>query len=1313
MTSSIFAASVARLVIPCRRSYWSGVGSLMFGCSLVAISVTAHAQTALADQPIFSNLNISGNLSLPLSVEWPTVQRAAHTDAVYASGNEYLGYFDPAKCYQYSHIATETALLKSHFYPTALAAVDGSGNTLRTCTGAWSGNFLNWAATQTIDPFRWALTGGYRVVDEPTYTILEKARSSADGNLYPDKSVTNATTLISATPLNLSSLTIRIDHLGNKMRFTQSGSIGATGVPPASPFDGGKVYEVYVRVKVCEPSFLEANCVRYGSNWKPQGLLQTYANKLRFSVFGYLNDSSFLRDGGVLRARQKFVGPTQPVPGSGAVINAPGATPGQTTGGEWSASTGQFVGNPDTDDATATNTAFSPDVSVVNSGVMNYINKFGQLSTGNYKSYDPVSELYYATLRYLKNLGNVASYTDMTGASPSTRTTWIDGFPVITNWTDPIQYSCQRNFILGIGDIYTHRDKNLPGSTSTVDEPGMPSAVSGDPSYTYGTGGKNAVTATNKVFSLQGLSNPNTDNYSGRNNSAGIAGLAYDANTRDIRTDYPGMRVQTYWVDVLEQPFVANNQFYLAAKYGGLNVPAPVSPALPFNPYTAVASDIQNSWWHTPSGGPTDTNLVGAQLRPDNYFTGGRPDQLVAGLNAAFADIASRVSSYTTSFSTSLPQVATAGNASFSSQFDANTWTGELTANILSFDSTGVPITPLLEAWKFTDKLATQVSGTGWDTARRVVSWDGTAGGGGGVAFRSAGTSKLTTADLATLDTSYVAGVDSIDYLDYLRGDRSHELGCSASCGTTIRVYRSRVKLVGDIVGSKASPVGGPSFPYSDATNPGYSAFKALRANRRTIVYVGSNDGMMHAINGALVTTPTAQPAAPAPAIPVLEYDAAAGNEMFAYVPRALYKNPDSSTNSVGLVNLGNPSFTHRYMVNATPKVYDIDFGRTPGGTGTDWRSVLIGGMGKGGRSYYAMDVTDPSSWTSENAVAAKVLWEFSDSAMGYTYGEPVVAKTKKYGWVVIFLSGYNNVDGFGYFIFVNPRTGEFLERVKTSTASPGLAHSNAFIVDASDGTADSIYSGDLLGNLWRVDLTGTPTVYPPAFKIATLTDASDNPQPVTSRPSIEVHPGTKKRFIMVGTGRLLDASDIVSTQRQTFYAITDGTNAQFNSTLTAPLAFPVMRTQLANNTNALSANLVPFDPSTKMGWYEDLGTAASGDVEWRVTTDSTTLLGSVAFAASLPTIADACNPTGSSRIYARDYATEKSTVKTLVSNVLTSSLYAEVAGSVTDLRFLSVGGKPALIAGTDTGGLSKIETAPPPPVLLRRLNWRELQRVD
>ena len=284
---------------------WAG-RSLACGLAVLLTS-PAHAATALADQPVFASVSVPGNLALALSVEFPTVVSVAHIDNTYSSANTYLGYFDPNKCYLYSYSSTETS---RYFYPNGAASsrVCTSGNDSK-----WSGNFLNWATMQTIDPFRWALTGGYRSTDTATETILEKAWASGQGGTgnFPNRSLGSSTLVANNTPFSWSSMDIRVEGLGNKVYLTRSGDLYDTPTVynPTVAVNTSRTYELSVRVKVCDPTTaaggLEANCIAYtGGNYKPEGLMQKYANKIRYSVFGYLNDDNIQRDGGVLRARR-------------------------------------------------------------------------------------------------------------------------------------------------------------------------------------------------------------------------------------------------------------------------------------------------------------------------------------------------------------------------------------------------------------------------------------------------------------------------------------------------------------------------------------------------------------------------------------------------------------------------------------------------------------------------------------------------------------------------------------------------------------------------------------------------------------------------------------------------------------------------------------------------------------------------------------------------------------------------------------------------------------------------------------------------
>jgi type IV pilus assembly protein PilY1 len=1403
---------------------------IILSCSaalmLNALPSMAQAGTTLdlADQPLFSATQVAGNLALTLSVEFPTAVSVAHLDATYNSASTYLGYFDPNKCYAFKFVDVEGSSNMSHFAPSATA-------TAHQCTGTaahlWSGNYMNWATTQTIDPFRWAMTGGYRVVDTPSLTLLEKAWASGQGGTgnFPDRVVTTAADIAAATPfLGTGSLTAYVQDRGQQVNFVADGAVGTGGflatyfnginldydATPANPvltrterinFDwgtgspkagtvnsdnfsvrwvalqtapstgqyafqtysddgvrlwvngqllidhwnvhggaydvgtislsagqpmnirveyfestgsaimklnwkrpGDNSYSVYtagdywyapIRVKVCDPGApggLESNCIQHANgNYKPEGLMQQYANKIRFSVFAYLNDSNVLRDGGVLRARQKFIGPTYPVPGSPATSNS---------AAEWDDGTGVFALNPDSGDASATNTLLG--TSIANSGAINYVNKFGEITPGSYKSYDPVGELYYAALRYYKNQGNVAAWSNMSGADAATKKTWADGFPVITSWNDPIQYSCQKNFILGIGDVNTHADKNVPGLTSTATEPTKPGPADGLMSDSSYSAAYNAVTATNKVGELQGMgANLGAAmNVGGccSNNADLMAGLAYDANTRDIRADLTGMQtVQTYWIDVLEyQTYKANNQFYLAAKYGGFKVPDG------FAPYTRTTA-LDDNWWHT----STDTVGAGssAQPRPDNYFTGGRPDLMVAGLNAAFANIADSLSAAKSAvFVTSSPDQSVSG-ASYGSGYNPKSWTGSVTGSLVNYDTAdGTPtLTPKWDAGPLLDTTA--------PTARKVVTCcklNGTA-----LPFNSDALStnalsgRTYYGSFSSVPGVAVSSQSATDFVNYLRGDRTRERGHANG------VYRKRDQVMGDIVDSKILPVGPPDANYYDNANPGYSAFKKGYRNRKTVVYAGANDGMLHAIDGQVPTGTGAS---------------TGGGELFAYVPSFLYGNTGTAGSS-GLAALGNPSYVHSFRVNGQLRATDVNFNQTYGVTGGgtalaegDWHTVLVGGLGKGGKGYFAIDITDPGSWTgataaaAEAAVARKVLWEFpaapelanipnhalassarASATMGYSYGEPQIVKTARFGWVALFTSGYNNADGKGYLYVVDIRTGALLDTVVTpegSLSAPiNLTRVTGFIPSPSTFLVEAVYGADMRGNVWRFDLSGAGAYAAPT-KIAVLSNASGTAQSVSAPLRVAIDPGTSnKRFILIGTGRLLADSDIGSTDTQSFYALVDGDVNQFFSAASLPagISFPLTRDVLKPVTN-----LDTGASNVTMGWYLDLKlpTDPTGGIAYRVTLAPIYFNGYVAFAANQPS-GDPCAPSGKGRLF-----------ELAMGNGQRWSLQPSDSMYV-DLTATSSKGQ-VLVIGTNGTGTISSGTRHSAAVRSGSLNWRE-----
>lgn len=1294
--------------------FYRSVSVWLTVCLLYGISPGASgADISLADAPLFSSVTVPGNLALVLSVEYPTgIAPAYPSTTAYSNSSTFLGYFDPGKCYKYVLNKAQEAL--SYFVPVSVT-------TNRVCsTGKanplWSGNYLNWASMQTLDAFRWILTGGARGLDSnddtSTQTILEKSNVPAQGthsSNTPEKTL--ASSYISgATPFSAWTRVVsRTWGTGVYMLVSDSSTtLASDTVPTAKAYSdesgtaakSGTIYRLYVRVQVCTAAQPESNCVQYGSNYKPEGLMQKYQSRLRYSAFGYLNGDSaketypngiVKKDGGVMRARMKFIGPTGQVPGSDPISN---------DNAEWSQATGVMIQNPDASDAASTAREAGSGISINYSGVMNYLNRYGKVESypagKGYRHFDPVGELYYTALRYFRGLGNVTAYSDLSTNVDSTfnKEQTLDGFPAITDWDDPMTwgvtsggtttkktYACQKNFILGIGDVNTQYDANLPGWQGTPAsgyEPSRPREVAEDPWASSTT--LNVVTSSNMVGQLEGLGTLGTKHQTsvnsgrtissyGGNATNFIAGLAYAAHTTDIRTDenMPGTQtVNTYWLDVQEyQYYVSKNIYWLATKYGGFTVPSNFSPFSTSNGTTT----IPDSAW---TNGDVLKNAYVSTIsdkRPANYFVGSDPNTMKSSLDAAFAKISSEAAAATaTALSSPSPRQASSGNANYVAGYDPSNWTGSVKGQMVSYDRNGNPT--YTEVWS----AASQLDSVG-QANRKIVTWCGSSG----VPF--------TAAAVATCSDSfkYVIGVSSqsaSDYALYLRGDRTREL---ANGG----VYRTRTSLLGDIVDSKINPVAAPDAKLAELYNPGYNSFKAAYASRKTVVYVGANDGMLHAFDGSVTTS-------------------GGGGELFAYIPGLIYSDSSLDTADGGLSSLGVPSFSHHFLVNGTPTVTDVDFHRTadPVATSDDWRSLLVGGLGKGGKGYYAIDVTDPAAWTSETAVAGKVLWEFSNSRMGYSYGDAEVVKTAKYGWVVVLGSGYNNSDGNAYFFFVNPRTGRLLETVAVPDGS-NLAHVSAFVPDYKDGTADALYAGDLQGNVWRLDLTPATGSYATPTLIATLKDSRGTAQPVTTRPLIEIEPNSLKRYVLLGTGRLLADSDAKSTQIQSFYALIDGlgTSGAFyggSTSLPDDIAFPITRSKLQDDSNRL--NGIGSSPENVMGWYFDLSAAASGIAE-RVNVSPTANNGVVAFAANLPN-GDACSPAGTSKVYALSMSSGQ--------NLLTDERgFYPLDAVTTDISFINIAGKTRLLAGISSGAVVNLVGTFPGDSTPRRLNWRVIPTAD
>jgi len=289
----------------------------------------------------------------------------------------------------------------------------------------------------------------------------------------------------------------------------------------------------------------------------------------------------------------------------------------------------------------------------------------------------------------------------------------------------------------------------------------------------------------------------------------------------------------------------------------------------------------------------------------------------------------------------------------------------------------------------------------------------------------------------------------------------------------------------------------------------------------KDFVFIGANDGMGHV------------------------FKADTGEEVAAYVPNLVFEN---------LTHLFSVDYKHKFFVDATPTIKE-----------TDTDTYLVGGLGKGGKGYYCLNI-------SESEFVNMPQWEFppyssadsdDDLNMGFSYSTPYIVKSNANSWVVIFGNGYASKRGKAALYIINLEDGSKIATLDTKVGSYAICNglSSPSLVDINyDEQVDYVYAGDLLGNLWKFDLTssnpsewkiayGTEDKPQPLFQ-AKNTDGEGTPQPITTKPDVMAHCvyGKAGYIIVFGTGKYLTEGDAGSLDQQSIYGIWDWQNDERGS---------------------------------------------------------------------------------------------------------------------------------------------------------------------
>ncbi len=493
--------------------------------------------------------------------------------------------------------------------------------------------------------------------------------------------------------------------------------------------------------------------------------------------------------------------------------------------------------------------------------------------------------------------------------------------------------------------------------------------------------------------------------------------------------------------------------------------------------------------------------------------------------------------------------------------------------------------------------------------------------------------------------------------IDYIRGDRSRE--------TTAGNMRRRSRVHGDVISSSPYFVRG--------TNT---------------LYVNANDGLLHAI------------------------DAANGNELFTFMP---------SSALTRAYKLTEPGYVHEYFSDGEIAVSTN--AETPG------QQILVSTLGRGGKSLFALDVTNPNTFG-----ASQVKWEFTDPDMGLITGKPVIAKLNNGDTAVIVGNGYNSTSNNATLFVINISNGSLIRKITveaggTGSATNGIATPRGWDSD-NDGKVDIIYAGDLQGNLWKFDLSNSSaSAWASSYNVAGVPapmfvakDSLGNRQPITGMIGVGINgrktdPNYGKRYVFVGSGRYITASDVTSTAKQSWYGLIDDGAVITGRTVLKQRSIELTGTVAGNSARAFSLP-VAGDMVGKSGWYIDLVAPAAGSPGGERMIGEQKFLGSVLISSSIVPNSDACVPGGQGFINALDAFTGASVTRPFfdVNNDLvlddTDGLGASrrIVGSVNpginlpSDSFL-IGNR--LITSGTSGGVRSLSVVT--PIRYGRITWREV----
>jgi len=554
--------------------------------------------------------------------------------------------------------------------------------------------------------------------------------------------------------------------------------------------------------------------------------------------------------------------------------------------------------------------------------------------------------------------------------------------------------------------------------------------------------------------------------------------------------------------------------------------------------------------WPTPaedSVNNIDDLLHAAVNSRGTFLSAGNPQEFSDGLTSALAAIVERTGSFSNVAANST--ALDAGSRVFQANYVSGVWVGEMRSQPVSLNGVetvdcSLPTQPI-NGWCASKGIPT--------TGRKVFTSDGhsngaaTTNGARGLRFPSG----ATTAQLASLERLaplWQHPGTGKENAAYIAGDRTLELNRTG-------VLRNRNHLLGDIVGS--SPA------YVRDTNT---------------LYVGANDGMLHAIN------------------------ATNGNEMFAFIPGII--------NWSDLGSLSRQDYGHRYFVDGPIVVTSRQ--QTPNA------NILVGALGKGGKGLFSLDVTNPATFGTSG-----FRWEQAETPlgnMGLVQGRPIISQVSTGARAVVIGNGVNSTHNKAVLLVLDLNSGEVIREIDTGVgeaATPNGLSAPTAVLGPDGKTVSYVYAGDMLGNVWKFDLTDESS---DAWSVSKLFEAGVT-RPISGAVTIAKHPQTQKRWIFFGTGRYLSSGDVTNTATQGMYGFIEDSKTLKPSDLTLRTLAVTTGTSSGYPVRAFESSK-PLSSASK-GWYINL--PDSGE---RIVQDAQVVSSFLITASMIPT-GDACESDG------------------------------------------------------------------------------------